>query len=273
MSDSKDSTVTYTAVSSPFEDGSDIGSLGVDGPPIMPEDPYAYIMAAYQVPPSPDYIPGSLEACATEDEILPAKEQPLPTAASPTADSPAYVHESDLEEEPEEDDEDPEEDPTDYPADRDDDDDEEEEEEEPFGDDADDEDEDEEEEDEHPAPADFFPPVHRITARISIRDELSISLPPREKVERLLALTTPPPSPLTPLSSPLPHIPSPPFPASPPASVLPASPPLYEIGESSAVATTRPVRGRKADYGFVSTMDTKIRRRRAEEVGYGIRDV
>ncbi|GJR38437.1 hypothetical protein Tco_1214121 [Tanacetum coccineum] len=31
-------------------DGSDIGSPGVDGPPIMPEDPYAYIMAAYQVP-------------------------------------------------------------------------------------------------------------------------------------------------------------------------------------------------------------------------------
>ncbi|GJW96938.1 hypothetical protein Tco_0178746 [Tanacetum coccineum] len=43
MSDSEDSTVTYTAVSSPFEDGSDIGSPGVDGPPIMPEDPYAYI--------------------------------------------------------------------------------------------------------------------------------------------------------------------------------------------------------------------------------------
>ncbi|GJR73208.1 hypothetical protein Tco_0085573 [Tanacetum coccineum] len=30
----------------------------IDGPPIMPEDPYAYIMAAYEVPPSPDYIPG-----------------------------------------------------------------------------------------------------------------------------------------------------------------------------------------------------------------------
>ncbi|GJU80435.1 zinc knuckle CX2CX4HX4C containing protein [Tanacetum coccineum] len=63
-----------------------------------------------------------------------------------------------------------------------------------------DEDEDEEEEEEHPAPADSVPPVHRMTARISIRDEPSISLPPREEVERLLALTTPPPSPLTPLS-------------------------------------------------------------------------
>ncbi|GJZ81003.1 hypothetical protein Tco_0645997 [Tanacetum coccineum] len=161
MSDSEDSTVTYTAVSSPFEDGSDIGSPGVDGPPIMPEDPYAYIMAAYQVPPSPDYIPGPEvppspdyipgpeepqspppldfvpelmypEYMPQEDEILPAEEQPLPAAASPTADSPGYVPESD----PEEDDEDPEEDLADYPADRDDDD---EEEEEPFGDDADDE--------------------------------------------------------------------------------------------------------------------------------------
>ncbi|GKC70248.1 FAR1-related sequence 5-like protein [Tanacetum coccineum] len=142
MSDSEDSTVTYTAVSSPFEDGSDIGSPGVDGPPIMPEDPYAYIMAAYQVPPSPDYIPGPEEPQSPppldfvpepmypeyipqEDEILPAEEQPLPAAASPTADSPGYVPESDPEEEPEEDDEDPEEDPADYPADRDDDDDDE----------------------------------------------------------------------------------------------------------------------------------------------------
>ncbi|GJR55152.1 putative reverse transcriptase domain-containing protein [Tanacetum coccineum] len=317
---SEHSTVTYTSVSIPVEDDSDIGSPGVDGPPIMPEDPYAYIMAAYQVPPSPDYIPGPEEPQSPppldfvpepmypeyipqEDEILPAEEQPLPAAASPTADSPGYVPESDPEEEPEEDDEDPEEDPADYPADRDDDD---EEEEEPFRDDADDEDEDEdedeEEEEEHPAPADSVPPVHRMTARISIRDEPSISLPPREEVERLLALTTPPPSPLTPLSSPLPHIPSPPFPASPPASVLPASPPLqllsfdhrtdrpeitlpprkrlgidigprYKIGESSAVAATRPVGGRRADYGFVGTMDTEIRRWRAKEVGYGIRDV
>ncbi|GJU39374.1 hypothetical protein Tco_1192331 [Tanacetum coccineum] len=275
----------------------DIGSPGVDGPPIMPEDPYAYIVAAYQVLPSSDYIPGPEE---------PQSPPPLDF------------------EELEEDDEDPEEDPADYPADRDDDDDEEEE---PFGDDANDEDEDEDEE-EHPASADSVPPVHRMTARISIRDEPSISLPPREEVERLLALTTPPPSPLTPLSSPLPHIPSPPFPASPPASVLPASPPAspmirlraetpstshplplptsspplqllssdrrtdrpeitlpprkrlgidlgprYEIGESSAAAATRPIGGRRADYGFVGTMDTEIRRQRAEEVGYGIRDV
>ncbi|GKC55508.1 hypothetical protein Tco_1078253 [Tanacetum coccineum] len=302
MSDSEDSTVTYMQVSSPFEDSSDVGSPGVDGPPVMPEDPYAYIAAAYQAPPSPDYMPSPEETQSPpsldfipepmypeymplEDEILPAKEQPLPAAASPTADSPGYVPESDLEEEPEaDDDEDPEEDPTDYPADRDDDD---EEEEEPSGDDTDDkdedDDEDEEEEEEHPAPADSVPPVHRMTARISIRDEPSISLPPREEVERLLALTTPPPSPLTPLSSPLPHIPSPPLPALPLASVLPAlplptsSPPLQllssdrradrpeitlppqkrlgidlgprcKVGESSAAAVVRPIGGHRADY-------------------------
>ncbi|GJS43210.1 hypothetical protein Tco_0568253 [Tanacetum coccineum] len=58
MSDLEDSTVTYTAVSSPFEGLSDIGSPGVDGPPMMPEDPYAYVVAAFQAPPSPDYMYG-----------------------------------------------------------------------------------------------------------------------------------------------------------------------------------------------------------------------
>ncbi|GJW98293.1 hypothetical protein Tco_0180101 [Tanacetum coccineum] len=58
MSDSEDSTVTYTAVSSPFGGLSDIGSPGVDGPPVMPEDPYAYVVAAFQAPPSPDYVSG-----------------------------------------------------------------------------------------------------------------------------------------------------------------------------------------------------------------------
>ncbi|GJX95997.1 hypothetical protein Tco_0351795, partial [Tanacetum coccineum] len=85
------------------------------------------------------------------DDVFLAEEQPLHAATSPTAESPGYIPESD-----------PEEDPADYPADRDDDD-------------------KEEEEEEHPAPADFVPPVHRMTARISIWDEPSISLPPREE--------------------------------------------------------------------------------------------
>nr|GFA64316.1 hypothetical protein [Tanacetum cinerariifolium] len=94
MSDSEDSIIIYTAVSSPYGGLSDIGSPRVDGPPVMPEDPYAYVVAAFQAPPSPDY--------------------PLPAAASPTAESPGYIDESDPEDDPEED---PEEDHVDYPID------------------------------------------------------------------------------------------------------------------------------------------------------------
>ncbi|GJV88383.1 hypothetical protein Tco_1532321 [Tanacetum coccineum] len=309
------STRYYTSVS---EDDSDIGSPGVDGPPIMPEDPYAYIMAAYGVPPSPDYIPGPEvppspdyipgpevppspdyipgpegppspdyvpgpeepeqappspvylpyvpepvypEYIPPEDDVFLAEEQPLHVATSPTAESPGYIPESDPEE-------DPEEDPADYPADRDDDD-------------------EEEEDEEHPAPADSVPPVHRMTARISIRDEPSISLPPREEVERLLALTTPPPSPLTPLSSPLPQIPSP-TPNSPthieiPESCLPlrkrvhfASPtPSREVGESSAAGAARqdrPTIAREDLYGFVDMVDVPPRCSTSRELDYGITD-
>ncbi|GKF71579.1 hypothetical protein Tco_0207693, partial [Tanacetum coccineum] len=132
--------------------------------------PYAYIMAAYEVPPSPDYIPGP--KVPPSPDYIPGPEEPqLP----PPLD---FVPESDPEEEPEEDNEDPEEDPVDYPANRDDDDDE-------------DKDKDEEEKEEHPAPADSIPPVHRMTARISIRDEPSISLPPREEKRVHFASPTP----------------------------------------------------------------------------------
>ncbi|GKG44519.1 hypothetical protein Tco_0485957, partial [Tanacetum coccineum] len=47
----------------------------------------------------------------------------------------------------------------------------------------------------------------------------------------------------------------------------------YEIGESSSAAAARPIRGRRADYRFIDTIDTEIRQQRAEEVGYRIRDV
>nr|GFA10663.1 hypothetical protein [Tanacetum cinerariifolium] len=129
--------------------------------PLVPQDPYVYVRATLQAPPSPDYVLGPkhpptldfvptpvyLEFMPPEDDVLPAEEQPLPTAISPTADSPGYIHESDAEEDPDEDDEDPEEDPADYRTDKDDD------EEESSKDDADEEedkDEDEKEE-EHPA--------------------------------------------------------------------------------------------------------------------------
>ncbi|GKC04215.1 hypothetical protein Tco_0995825, partial [Tanacetum coccineum] len=216
------------------------------------------------VPPSLDYIPGPEEPQSPppldfvpepmypeyipqEDEILPAEEQPLPVAASPTTNSPGYVPESDPEEEPEEDDEDPEEDPADYPADRDNDDDD---------DDDEDEDEDEEEEEEHPAPADSVPPVHRMTARISIRDEPSISLPPMEEVERLLYSTR----------------------------VHFASPtPSHEVGESSAAGAARqdgPVVAREDPYsvargdlyGFVDMVDVAPGHPMSRELNYGITD-
>ncbi|GKA85794.1 hypothetical protein Tco_0807448 [Tanacetum coccineum] len=230
MSDSEDSMVTYTEVSSPFEDLSDIGSPGVivhgyDGLPMMPEDPYAYVEVAMQEPPSPDFVLELvyLEFMPLEDDVLPAKEQPLPATVSPTADSSGYITESDPEEDPEEDDEDPKEDPADYPTDKDNDD---EEEEESSEDDADDEEEDEdEEEEEHLALADFVPPpVRRTTARMSIRDQTPIPFPSEAEVDRILAISTPPSSPLTSYSSPLPHIPSSPLPVSSPLPILP--PPL-----------------------------------------------
>ncbi|GJY13354.1 hypothetical protein Tco_0382663 [Tanacetum coccineum] len=64
MSDSDESGVTYTEVSSPFEGLSDIGSPRADDHeylelPGMPEDPY--VEAALQAPPSPDYVPGPEE--------------------------------------------------------------------------------------------------------------------------------------------------------------------------------------------------------------------
>ncbi|GJV82282.1 retrovirus-related pol polyprotein from transposon TNT 1-94 [Tanacetum coccineum] len=142
MSDFEDSTVTYTVVSSLFGGLSDIGSPGVVGPeheglPWILDDLYVQ-----------EFMP-------PEDEILPAEEQPLLAADSPTANSPGYIPESDLEEDPEQDDdEDPEEDPADYPADGGDDGDDEDE---PSDDDEDEEvdiEADDEEEEEHLTPAD-----------------------------------------------------------------------------------------------------------------------
>nr|GFC48055.1 hypothetical protein [Tanacetum cinerariifolium] len=191
-----------------------------------------------QAPPSPVYIPYVSEPVypeyiPLEDDVFSAEEQPLPAAASPTAESPVYIPEFDPDEDPkEDDDEDPEEDPADYLADHND----EEEEEEPSRDDADEEDDeqdkdDDDDEEEHPASADSIPPSPAlcVTARISFRPQpLTLSFTKKD-AERFLAMPIPPPSPLTPLSSPLPQIPSPPLPSSPPILPIPlpaASPPL-----------------------------------------------
>ncbi|GJX09573.1 hypothetical protein Tco_0199432 [Tanacetum coccineum] len=137
ISDSEDSTVTYTVVSSPFEGLSDIGSLGVNGPPMMLEDQYAYV-----APLSPEFVPEPVysEFMPPEDEVFPTKEQPLHAVRPPSASSLRYIANSD----PAEDEEDHEEDPIDYPVDGGDDDDDDDE----SSDDDKDDDDDDVEEDE-----------------------------------------------------------------------------------------------------------------------------
>ncbi|GJU66933.1 hypothetical protein Tco_1253192 [Tanacetum coccineum] len=231
MSDSEDSMVTYTEVSSPFADSSDIGSPGVDGPPVLPEDPYAYVVAAFQAPPSPYFVPERVypEFMPPEDEVLPAEDQPLPAAVSPTADSPGYIPESDPEE-------DSEEDPADYPTDGRDDDNDDDESSDDDEDDDEDVEEEEDEEEENLALANSVPPhVHRVMARISIPAQAPTPFWSEADVDRFLAIRTPPPSPLTPLSSPLPHIPSPPLPVSPP----PPASPTHPLGYRAAMIRLR----------------------------------
>nr|GFA36562.1 hypothetical protein [Tanacetum cinerariifolium] len=78
MSDFKDSTVTYTTVSSPYVVRSGDVSPGDDGPPVMPEDPYAYVVAAFQALPEPDYVPGpeDLEQAPPSPVYIPYVPEP-----------------------------------------------------------------------------------------------------------------------------------------------------------------------------------------------------
>ncbi|GJR06818.1 hypothetical protein Tco_0529802 [Tanacetum coccineum] len=119
------------------------------------------------------------------------------------------------------------------------------------------------------------PPTYRTTAKMSIRAQAPIPFPSEAEI----------------LSPPLP-LPSPPLPASlfipppvdhredtpeaelPPHKRLCLTAPTsrFEVGES-LTAAARPTRGHRVDYGFIGTLDAKIRRQRAEEVDYGIRDV
>ncbi|GKB52027.1 hypothetical protein Tco_0902780, partial [Tanacetum coccineum] len=149
---------------------------------------------------------------------FPAEEQPLPPVYSPTAELPGYVTELDPEADPEEyEDDETEDGPVDYLIDREDDGDDDDGD--SSGDDADGkdkDDEDEDEEEEHLAPANSAivvpvdelvfplegtepvipPPSIDITigARITVRPQASISLPPEAEVKRLLVMTTPSPS-------------------------------------------------------------------------------
>ncbi|GKE96346.1 hypothetical protein Tco_1581201, partial [Tanacetum coccineum] len=266
MSDSDESGVTYTEVSSPFEGLAGIGSpRAVDHEylelPWIPEDPY--VEDVLQAPPSPDYVLGIV-----------AEDQPYAEDASPTAQSPDYVPKSDPEADPEkDDDEDPKEDPVDYPGDGGDDgDDEDEPSEEDEDDDVDIETDKDEEEEEHPAPADSVvvalpaadqapyteetepfetdesvatPPLHpayRMTATISIPAPVPTPVWSDAEIARLLAISTPPSLPLSPWSSPLPQITSPSLPLSPPSPMLsPAPPPslIRSLGYRAAMIRLR----------------------------------
>ncbi|GKE28589.1 hypothetical protein Tco_1443973, partial [Tanacetum coccineum] len=294
------SAVTYTFVYTDSETGR--AFWGADDEEIYKRGILRVIVLGYDGLPmqqahDPDYVPEPIypEYIPLEDEYeFPAEEQPLPPINSPTAESPEYVTESDPEEDPEEyEDDETEDGPVNYPMDR--------------GDDGDDDDHDSsrddandkdgEEEEEHLAPADsaivvpvdepVFPPEGTkpvipppstnitIGARITVRPQTSISLPPEAEVERLLAMTTTSPSPpisLSPPSAVTAALPSPPLPPLPPSLYIPPpvdrrddiieseQPPRkrlylstlgsrYEVGESS---TARPTEGQGIDYGFVN---------------------
>nr|GEY94471.1 hypothetical protein [Tanacetum cinerariifolium] len=199
------------------------------GPEAPPSPDY---IPGPKAPPSPDYIPGPKYL----EYLPPAEEKPLPAAVSPTAESLGYITKSEPEMEPEEDDGDDENskrDSIEYPTSRgyDDADDD--------GndlseDDADDEDEEEsskseEEEEEHLALTIPTPALHssipasedsdetkpfeegetaatppssgyRVAARISVQPHILMPFRSESEVERLLAIHTPPLSPVSPTS-------------------------------------------------------------------------
>nr|GEW24133.1 hypothetical protein [Tanacetum cinerariifolium] len=231
---SASSAITYTSVYTDSEPGRVFWGADEelsDGEPIYPE-----------------YIP-------LEDEhILPAEEQPLPPVVSPTVESPGYVAESNPEEDPEE----YEEDETENGS-----------------------------EEEHLAPADsavviptdelvsppkgtepiITPPstdTATTGARITIRPQTSISLPPEAEVERLLSMPTPPSSPFTSLSTPSAgeRLARCTAPAALPSPSLPPSlyPPPVEFRDD-ILESEQPPRKRLC----LSTLGSR-------EVGYGIRD-
>nr|GEV51995.1 putative reverse transcriptase domain-containing protein [Tanacetum cinerariifolium] len=213
-----------------------------------------------QAPPSPDYV---LSLEHVDDEIV-AEEQPYAEDASPITQSPEYKESSEDDEDDEDDDMDIKADeeeehpaPADSIADGGDDGDDEEESSEDDEDDEMDIKADKEEEEEHPAPADSVvvaptaadqapsaeetepfktgesaatPPPHpayRMTSRISIPTPVPMPAWTDSEVVRLLAISSPPASPLSPWSSPPPQIPFPPLLPilSPPSPVLSPAPP------------------------------------------------
>ncbi|GJR05936.1 retrovirus-related pol polyprotein from transposon TNT 1-94 [Tanacetum coccineum] len=183
-SDSASSEVTYTSISSHGDPLAWVvylfGLQELDSPEAAPasQDYVPGPEEPEQAPHSPDYVPGPEYPgylTLADDEIV-AEDQSYADDASPIALSLGYVADSD----PEEDSEDG---PVDYPADGGDDDDDDD-----SSDDYEEEEEASEEEDEHLAPAD--------SVVAPVVDLAPMPFPSEVEVERLLALPTPPPSPL-----------------------------------------------------------------------------
>nr|GEZ78797.1 hypothetical protein [Tanacetum cinerariifolium] len=199
---------------------------GYFGMPMDPLDPYAQLVMKAppspdyiprpEAPPLPDYIPGSEypKYLPPADDVFPAEEQPLPAAVSPTVESPGYIVDSEPEMNPEKEDGDDkksEGDSIDYSTNRGDDD-ADDDGDDMLEDDADDENKEEssdseEEEEEHLAlttepfeegetAATPPPSAYHVTARISVRPHIPMSFPSELEVERLLAIPTPPLSPV-----------------------------------------------------------------------------
>nr|GEX47123.1 reverse transcriptase domain-containing protein [Tanacetum cinerariifolium] len=246
---SSDSIVTYTFVSSEDVPFWVIRFFGME----QPNSPEATLQSPIQTPPVPH----------DEDE---PEEQPLPPIVSPTAESPEYVAKSYPEEYKDEETKDG---PVDYPMDGGDDgDDDDGDSSEDDADDKKEDEEEDEEEEEHLALADsaIVIPTDELVSPFDGTWPATISFPLEAEVERLLAMPTPSPSPLTSLSPPsarerLARGTAPTelidaVTAALPSPLLP--PPLY-IPEIEMPP-------RK------STLDAEARRRGIGEVWFGIRD-
>nr|GEU60576.1 reverse transcriptase domain-containing protein [Tanacetum cinerariifolium] len=208
----------------------------------------------------PDFMPEPIypKYIRLEDEhIFSAEEQPLPPVVSPTAESPGYVAESDLEEDPYEyDDKETQDGLIDYPMDEGDDGDDDDGN--SSGDDADDEDEDEKDEQDYLAPVDFavaiptdelvsppegtslsyhHPPLTLLPLELGLLSDFRLPYPFHQRCTASTALPLPPPL----------HMP-------PPVDCR------DDIPE-----TKMPPRK--------STLDAEARRRGIREVRYGIRDI
>ncbi|GKB27948.1 putative reverse transcriptase domain-containing protein [Tanacetum coccineum] len=221
------STVTYTYVytnSEPKrvfwgadEELSDEGSLrviiyGYDGLPMQPVAPPSLdYVPGPEHPPSSDYVPGPEhpplpvevpyvpdpeypEYLVPSDAEAPLEDQPLPDDASPTALSPGYVADSDMDEDPEED---PEEDHTDYLAD---------------GGDGDDEPSDDYNDDDDTDDEDASPQTKVPFAQTRLRrarKTISLEPPMSASIEARIAEHAAAPTPPLPISSPPLPLPSP----------------------------------------------------------------